>query len=83
MDNNSLNYNNAYMQILNQEKTEANNLEKLIQSYSSINVPTKEDVVKLLNIALVDEFLAEFNYYASYNLSKSEGKSDFDSLLRQ
>lgn len=52
------------------------NYQELIDCYSK-NV-SKEGLVELLNIALNDEFLATYNYLASYNLSKTEGKSDFD-----
>lgn len=38
----------------------------------------KNAVITLLNIAVVDEQLAELNYLASYNLSATEGKTDFD-----
>ena len=38
----------------------------------------KDAVIALLNIAVVDEQLAELNYLASYNLSATDGKTDFD-----
>lgn len=83
MDNNSLNYNNAYLQVLKSDEESASALETLIQKYSAIEKPTKEDVINLLNISLVDEFLAEFNYYASYNLTETDGKSDYDPEFKQ
>lgn len=55
---------------------EFSNFQELVECFS--NNATKEGLVKLLNIALNDELLATYNYLASYNLSKTEGKSDFD-----
>ena len=85
---NNENFNKAYLEVLNnnqseyQEETD-NRLEYLISKYSDLEVITKQDVIDLLNIALIDEFLAEFNYYASYNLSKTDGKADFDPEFQQ
>ena len=52
------------------------NYQELIEDFSK-NV-SKDGLIQLLNIALNDELLATYNYMASYNLSKTEGKSDFD-----
>jgi bacterioferritin (cytochrome b1) len=38
---------------------------------------------ELLSIAIVDEQLAELNYLQSYNLEKTEGKTDFDPEFEQ
>lgn len=40
-------------------------------------------VKELLYIAIVDEQLAELNYLQSYNLTQTEGKSDFDPEFEQ
>ena len=42
-----------------------------------------EMVKELLLIAIIDETLAELNYLQSYNLSKTEGKTDFDVEFEQ
>lgn len=83
MNNENIKYNDAYLKVIGSNKTEKNRLDALIDEYSAKEVPTKEDVIKLLNISLVDEYLAEFNYYASYNLSKTDGKSDYDPEFQQ
>ena len=44
---------------------------------------TPQKVIYLLNVAIVDEQLAELNYLASYNLSKTQGKNDFDPEFKQ
>ena len=36
-----------------------------------------------LNIALIDEWLAELNYFSSWNLSRTDGKTDFDPEFKQ
>jgi ferritin-like protein len=82
MNNENTNFNNAYLKVLNPSEGGVG-LDALINKYSSIETATKEDVINLLNIALVDEYLAEFNYYASYNLSKTDGKSDYDPEFKQ
>lgn len=74
------NFNEAY---LNSIKNDENRLEDLINTYSNKDDVTKEDLITLLNIAIVDEWLAEYNYFASYNLSKTTGKSDFDPEFEQ
>ena len=52
------------------------NFQELIEDFSK-NI-SKEGLIQLLNIAVNDELLATYNYLASYTLSKTEGKSDFD-----
>ncbi len=42
-----------------------------------------KDIIELLNISYADEELAEYNYFASYNLSKTDGKSDVDPEFEQ
>ena len=43
----------------------------------------RRDIVEMLTISYVDEWLAEMNYFASYNLSKTEGKTDYDPEFQQ
>lgn len=43
----------------------------------------KQKIIQLLKIAIVDEQLAEYNYFASYNKSKTQGKTDFDPEFEQ
>lgn len=60
------------------ENESRNHLKNLIEEYKSKETITKDDIAKLLNIAICDELLASFNYKISYNISKTEGKADFD-----
>jgi ferritin-like protein len=73
--------NNAYLDSIKPEKYDR--LESLISTYEFKKEVTKSDVIDLLKIAVIDEWLAEFNYFASYNLSKTSGKSDFDPEFKQ
>ena len=78
------NLNKAYLEVLNGEgEKPKSRLDELIAKYSALETPSKSDIIELLNIALMDEFLAEFNYYSSYNLSESDGKSDYDPEFKQ
>lgn len=43
----------------------------------------RRDIIEMLTISYVDEWLAEMNYFASYNLSKTEGKVDYDPEFQQ
>lgn len=76
------NFNKAYLDSLNSNDAE-NRLEGLISEYENKEDVTKTDLIELLKIAIVDEMLAEYNYFASYNLSKTSGKSDFDPEFEQ
>jgi ferritin-like protein len=77
-------FNEAYLNTLNdQTKKQTDRLELLIDTYKNKQDLNKQDLIELLNIAIIDEWLAEFNYFASYNLSKTEGKSDFDPEFQQ
>ena len=51
--------------------------------YNNKETIEKNDIIELFNIAFMDEFLAEFNYFASWNLSQTEGKNDFDPEFKQ
>lgn len=81
------NFRSVYVNMIKEDtiKNDAseNRLDKLIQQYSNIDVPTKQDIIDLLNIAIMDEYLAEYNYFASYNLSRTQGKTDFDPEFQQ
>ena len=54
-------------------------LDNIDDTNSDLNTKIKD----LLVIAIIDEQLAELNYLISYNLSRSEGKSDFDPEFEQ
>lgn len=43
----------------------------------------KSKIIALLNIAYIDEQLAEYNYLASYTRSKTVGKADYDPEFEQ
>lgn len=70
----------AYIEVLQADKQER--FYFLKEKFSKLD-PTKENIAELLNIAIIDQFLAEYNYFASYNLSKTEGKIDFDPEFKQ
>jgi len=72
----------TYLSMLNNE-TKENRLEFLKKFYIDKKDITKADIIDLFNIAFIDEFLAEFNYFASWNLSVTEGKADFDPEFKQ
>lgn len=76
----NIEFQKAYAEVLQADKT--SRLDFLKQEFSN-KVPSKETIGELLNIAIVDEFLAEYNYFASYNLSKTDGKNDFDPEFKQ
>jgi len=52
--------------------------ETLKATYAAKKDINQQDIVDLLNVAIVDELLAAFNYFSSFALSKTEGKADFD-----
>lgn len=67
--------------VINQSETVKTRFEELQNKFSDeakSSAPFEELVKELLVIAIVDEQLAELNYLQSYNLSETEGKSDFD-----
>jgi bacterioferritin len=76
-------FNEAYLNTLNDQTPKKDRLEILIDTYKNKQNLSKEDIIELLHIAIIDEWLAEFNYFASYNLSKTDGKSDFDPEFEQ
>lgn len=76
-------FNEAYLNTLNDQTPKKDRLEILIDAYKNKQNLSKEDIIELLHIAIIDEWLAEFNYFASYNLSKTSGKSDFDPEFEQ
>jgi bacterioferritin len=71
---------NAYFNILNEN---ANRYSTLVKEFNEKPEITEADIFYLLNVACCDEILAAFNYKISYNLSKTEGKSDFDPEFEQ
>lgn len=76
-------FNEAYLTSLNDQTPKKDRLDLLIDTYKNKQDLNKQDLIELLNIGIIDEWLAEFNYFASYNLSKTEGKSDFDPEFQQ
>jgi bacterioferritin len=76
-------FNEAYLNTLNDQTPKKDRLEILIDTYKNKQNLSKEDIIELLHIAIIDEWLAEFNYFASYNLSKTDGKSDYDPEFEQ
>ena len=76
-------FNEAYLNTLNDQTPKKDRLEILIDAYKNKQNLSKEDIIELLHIAIIDEWLAEFNYFASYNLSKTDGKSDYDPEFEQ
>jgi bacterioferritin len=76
-------FNEAYLNTLNDQTPKKDRLEILIDTYKNKQNLSKEDIIELLHIGIIDEWLAEFNYFASYNLSKTDGKSDFDPEFEQ
>lgn len=64
----------SYLATINNEQSR---LQWLKTKYNNKPI-TVVEIVELLNISLIDEWLAEFNYFRSYNLSETEGKADFD-----
>lgn len=71
----------AYVNMLKEEKEDR--LTYLENLYNSKETITQQDVIDLFNIAYIDEWLAEYNYFASWNLSQTEGKNDFDPEFKQ
>ena len=71
----------AYASMLQEEKEDR--FTYLKNLYNSKETITQQDVIDLFNIAYIDEWLAEYNYFASWNLSQTEGKNDFDPEFKQ
>ena len=51
--------------------------------YANKKYITKRQIIDLLQISLIDQWLAQFNYFRSYHLSQTTGKSDFDPQFKQ
>lgn len=64
----------AYKQVIFQ----GSDFQGLKKTYDEKEFVNQEDINNLLQIAIVDEQLAEFNYLISYSNSKTEGKTDYD-----
>lgn len=73
-------YEDAYLKTINVEQDDR--FQQLSRDFTSDQF-TMQKVIMLLNIAIVDEQLAEWNYLASYNLSKTQGKVDSDPEFQQ
>lgn len=52
--------------------------DKVQELIADESIDEERKIVELLCISIVDEQLAELNYLQSYNLTKTEGKTDFD-----
>ena len=75
-----MDFTKLYLEQLNIDKSSRLNFLK--EQFSNIEI-TKQHIVELLQIAIIDEWLAEFNYFRSYHLSQSDGKADFDPEFKQ
>lgn len=69
----------AYKQVLFQ----GDDFQSLKIKYQERETLTQEDINDLLQIAIIDEQLAQFNYLISYSNSKTAGKADFDPQFQQ
>ena len=68
-------YSKTYVDLLT---TDQGGIDAFIKKYDSLDHVTRFEIVELLRIAAVDEWLASYNYYASEAHSKTDGKADFD-----
>lgn len=66
----------AYLNDINDQP--ATRWEQVQQLIADQSINEKDKIIELLCISIVDEQLAELNYLQSYNLTKTEGKTDFD-----
>lgn len=73
-------YEDAYIQDIKQ--TSISRLDIVLKLFNDGCQKSEQEKQKLiiqgLTVAYIDEWLAEINYFASYNLSKTNGKADFD-----
>lgn len=69
------NFEQAYIQVIHPQTDRASILKKEFLTRAQL---TQQDINMLLQIAIIDEQLAEFNYMISYSNSRTEGKADFD-----
>ena len=69
----------AYKQIIFQ----TSDFQSLKAKYLDKEILTQQDINELLQIAIIDEQLAQFNYLISYSNSKTAGKADFDPEFQQ
>lgn len=75
-----MDFTKLYLEQLNIDKSLR--LDFIKQKFSNIEI-TKQHIVELLQISIIDQWLAEFNYFRSYHLSQTVGKSDFDPEFEQ
>ena len=76
MDINAL---EAYKQII----FHGNDFQSFKKKYEQREMVSQNDINELLQIAIIDEQLAELNYLISYSNSKTEGKTDYDPEFQQ
>lgn len=69
----------AYKQVI----FNGTNFQNLKSKFLEKEFISQNDINELLQIAIVDEQLAEFNYMISYSNSKTEGKADYDPQFQQ
>lgn len=67
----------AYLSDLSGEQP-VSRFDKIKEMIADESIDEERKIVELLCISIVDEQLAELNYLQSYNLTKTEGKTDFD-----
>ena len=79
---NNILFEETYLNMVNNDNKQ-DRLAYLKDFYNNKETIEKNDIIELFNIAFMDEFLAEFNYFASWNLSQTEGKNDFDPEFKQ
>ena len=79
---NNILFEETYLNMVNNDSKQ-DRLAYLKDFYNNKETIEKNDIIELFNIAFMDEFLAEFNYFASWNLSQTEGKNDFDPEFKQ
>lgn len=69
-----LNVLEAYKQVI----FHGNDFQNLKKRYEEKESVSQIDINELLETAIIDEQLAQFNYLISYSNSKTEGKADYD-----
>ncbi len=68
-------FSKAYVDMISPAK---GGVDEFIKKYDAKEQITRADIVDLLAVAAIDEWLAVFNYYASEAHTKTNGKQDFD-----
>lgn len=70
-------FTDVYLNTVN-PPTRFEDLKRRFSAVADTSEQIRNDIIEMLNISYVDEWLAELNYFASYSLSKTEGKADYD-----